>query len=322
VKPGQVLVKIEYVGVCGSDIHFFMDGHIADYWVEGDFILGHESAGTVTAVAGDVTSLKVGDRVAIEPGSTCGECEYCKTGVYNLCPDVVFMATPPVQGAFTNYVAWPANFCFKLPDNVSTLEGALIEPLSVGLEASSIGGVKLGDSIAIFGSGCIGLCTLLAAKAKGATEIIVVDVIEKRLQKAKELGATKIINAKREDPIAAIMEYTNGEGADIAAETAGNSITLKQTVDAVKRGGRIVIVGMGGEAEVNFNFEKLMWKVVSIGTVFRYKNQYPVAIDAVAHGIIDVKQIVTGEYGFKDIAEAFETNINNKDEVVKLVIKM
>ncbi|MDR1954191.1 MAG: NAD(P)-dependent alcohol dehydrogenase [Clostridiales Family XIII bacterium] len=324
IGSGEVLVKVEYVGICGSDIHYLVDGRIADFIVEGDFILGHEAGGTIVKVADDVVTHKAGDRVAIEPGLPCGKCEFCRTGRYNLCPKVApdFMGTPPTHGAFTTYVAWPAEWCFILPDNMSTLEGALVEPLSVGLEATHVAGVKLGSSVTILGSGCIGLCTLLAAKAKGATEIIVVDVIEKRLEKARELGATKIINAKEVDAIEEISKYTDGKGTDFVIETAGNKVTLRQTVDIAKRGGRIVIVGMGADAVIPFNFEKLMWKVLSIGTVFRYQNQYAIAIDAISNGKIDVKQIVTAEYDIDDIQEAFETNIKNKDEVVKLVIKL
>ncbi|MDD3169972.1 MAG: alcohol dehydrogenase catalytic domain-containing protein, partial [Eubacteriales bacterium] len=169
IEENEVLVKLEYVGICGSDVHYFHDGRCGDFVVDGEFMLGHECAGVVERVGGGVTKLAVGDKVALEPGITCGQCEFCKSGKYNLCPDVQFLATPPVQGCYENYIAFPENLCFKLPENISTKEGALIEPLSVGIHAASQGQVGLGDHVVILGAGCIGLVTLLACKAYGAT---------------------------------------------------------------------------------------------------------------------------------------------------------
>jgi len=321
LKSNQVLVKLEYVGICGSDVHYFEYGRIGDFVVNGDFILGHECAGTVEAIGEGVTNVSVGDRVALEPGATCGHCEYCTTGRYNLCPDVEFLATPPYDGCYCNYIAFPASLAFKLPPNVSTREGALVEPLAVGLEAASIGQVKLGSSVIILGAGCIGLTSLLAAKAYGASDIIVVDVIEKRLEKAIELGADKVINAAKTDVCSEIAEYTNNIGADVVMETAGSVRTTQQTVELVKRGGTIVLVGMPPEDIIPFNFAKLRGKVADMKPIFRYKNQYPKAIKAISSGKIDVSKIVTDEYDFTDIGEAFERNIRNKADIVKILIK-
>ncbi|MDR2529845.1 MAG: NAD(P)-dependent alcohol dehydrogenase [Synergistaceae bacterium] len=320
-KEGQVVVKLEYVGICGSDVHYFEHGRIGDFIVEGDFILGHECAGTVVEVGRGVT-LRAGDRVALEPGATCGRCEFCVTGRYNLCPDVEFLATPPYHGCFQNYIAFPAHLAFKLPNNISTKEGALIEPLAVGLEAASVGNVTLGSSVVILGSGCIGLMSLLASKASGASNVTVVDVIPKRLEKAKELGATRVINAAEVDSTEAILTATEGKGADVVMETAGSTRAAQQTPFVVKRGGTIVLVGMGPDDVIPFNFAKLMGQVAGVKTIFRYKNQYPKAIKAVSSGSIDVSGIVTNEFAFDDIAEAFRVNIENKKEVVKIVIKI
>ena len=203
-KDDEVLVKVEYVGICGSDLHYYESGRIGDFVVKPPFVLGHEAGGTVVEVGANVKNLKVGDRVAMEPGKTCGQCEFCKSGKYNLCEDVVFFATPPVDGVFQEYVAHEAGLCFKLPDNVSTLEGALIEPLAVGMHAARQGEAKLGQTAVVTGAGCIGLVTLLSLKAMGVTKVIVVDVMEKRLQKALELGADAVINGKEEDTVARI----------------------------------------------------------------------------------------------------------------------
>lgn len=195
-KKDEVLVKLEYVGVCGSDLHYYETGAIGNYVVEPPFVLGHEPGGVVVEVGADVTHLAVGDKVALEPGKTCGKCDFCRTGRYNLCPEVVFFATPPIDGVFQEYVAHEANLCFKLPENVDTMSGALIEPLAVGFHAAFQGEAKIGQRAVVTGSGAIGLVTLLALKSLGLNEIYVVDIMDNRLAKAKELGATAVINGK------------------------------------------------------------------------------------------------------------------------------
>ncbi len=314
----EVLVKIEYAGICGSDVHYFHEGKCAGFVVDGEFILGHECAGTVTAIGSEVITLKVGDKVALEPGITCGQCEFCKSGKYNLCPDVEFLATPPYHGCYKNYLTFPENMCFKLPENVTTMQGAFVEPLAVGLHAADQAGVKLGDNVVILGSGCIGLCTLLACKANGATDITVVDVFDNRLEVAKKLGATRVVNAKETDIL--ISDLVNSFTRVI--ETAGSHQTLKQTAHLVKTGGTIVIVGMAADSNVTFDFGQIMSKEAEIKTVFRYRNIYKKAISAIANGIIDVGPIVSHEFEFKNIQKAFEECINNKQEVVKAVIKI
>ncbi len=322
IKDHEVLVKLEYVGICGSDVHYLEHGSIGDFIVNGDFILGHECAGEIVAIGSKVTDLELGDKVALEPGCTCGQCEFCKTGKYNLCPDVEFLATPPYHGCLENYIAFPANMCFKLPENITSKEGALVEPLAVGMHAAAQGNVKLGDSVVILGSGCIGLVTLLACKAYGATDITVVDVMPKRLEYAMKLGATRVINAKEEDVVAKLEEITKGKGTDVVIETAGSKITIKQTAYLVKRGGTIVLVGMAPEDIIDYNFAKILSKEATITSVFRYRNIYPKAINAIAKGIIDVSGIVTHEFNFEDTAKAFDFVINNKNDVVKAVIKI
>ncbi len=321
-KEKEVLVKLEYVGICGSDVHYLEHGKIGDFIVNGDFILGHECAGTIVAIGAKVETLKVGDKVALEPGRTCGQCEFCKTGRYNLCPDVVFLATPPYHGCLMNYIAFPENMAFKLPEMISTKEGALVEPLAVGMHAAKQGNVKLGDSVVILGSGTIGLVTLLACKAFGATDITVVDVIPKRLEYAKKLGATTVINATEVDVLAEIDKLTNHQGVDIVIETAGSVKTIAQTPYLIKNGGCIVLVGMAPEDTIEFNFAKIMAKEAEIKSVFRYKNIYPQAIQAISKGVIDISGIITHEFAFDDVSKAFDFVINHKEEVVKAVIKI
>lgn len=318
----EVLVKIEYVGICGSDLHYYETGRIGDYIVNPPFVLGHEPGGTVVEVGKNVKHLKVGDRVALEPGKTCGQCEFCKTGKYNLCPDVIFFATPPVDGVFQEYVAHEAELCFKLPDNVSTLEGALIEPLAVGFHAGMQGGAHAGQTAVVTGSGCIGLVTMMALKAMGVSKVYVVDVMQKRLDKAMELGATGVINAGEQDAVKAVLELTGGVGCDLAVETAGTEITTQQTIHMVKKGATIVLVGYGKTGMMNLPMSLALDKELSFKTVFRYRHIYPMAIDAVANGKVNLKGIITNIFEFEDLQNAMDLSVRDKANIVKSVVKI
>lgn len=321
-KDDEVLVKIEYVGICGSDLHYFEAGRIGDFVVDGPLVLGHEAAGTVVEVGAGVKHLQVGDRVALEPGKTCGQCEFCKQGKYNLCKDVVFFATPPVDGVFQEYVAHEAALCFKLPDNVSTEEGALIEPLAVGMHAANQGDAHLGQTAVVTGAGCIGLVTLLSLKARGVSRVIVVDIMDKRLEKAKELGADMVINGKDEDTVARIMELTNGRGFDLGIETAGSQITASQLIKGANKGATIVFVGYSASGEMTLPIGMALDKELTFKTIFRYRNIYPMAIDAVATGKINIKNIVTDYFELDDIQNALMTCVENKADIVKGVVKI
>lgn len=321
-KDNEVLVKLDYVGICGSDMHYYETGRIGYYVVKPPFVLGHEPGGVVVEVGANVKHLKVGDKVALEPGKTCGHCEFCKTGRYNLCPDVVFFATPPVDGVFQEYVAHEADLCFKLPDSMSTKEGALIEPLAVGFHAAIQGEAHLGQTAVVFGAGCIGLVSMMALKAQGVTDVYVVDIMKKRLDKALELGATGVINSKEEDIFEATKRITDGNGFDIAIECAGTEITTRQAVDVVKKGSNIVLVGYSKSGEMTLPVSKILDKELTIKTVFRYRHIYPLAIKAVADGKVNLKGIVTNEFDFNHVQEAMDQSVTDKSNIVKSVIKI
>ena len=309
VKENEVLVKLEYVGICGSDLHYYETGAIGDYVVEPPFVLGHEPGGTVVEVGKNVKNLKVGDRVALEPGKTCGHCEFCKTGRYNLCPDVVFFATPPVDGVFQEYVAHEAALCFKLPDNVSTLEGALIEPLAVGFHAAIQGDAHLGQRAVVMGAGCIGLVSMMALKARGVSEVL-------------ELGATGVINGAKEDVLEKVNELTDGAGMDLVIETAGTEITTRQAIHMAKKGSNIVLVGYSKSGEMTLPMSLVLDKELTFKTVFRYRHIYPIAIDAVAAGKVNLKGIVTDIFGLDEAQKAMDYSVNNKADIVKAVIQI
>ena len=321
-KEDEVLVKLEYVGICGSDLHYYETGAIGDYVVEPPFVLGHEPGGTVVEVGENVKHLQVGDRVALEPGKTCGHCEFCKQGKYNLCPDVVFFATPPVDGVFQEYVAHEADLCFKLPDNVSTLEGALIEPLAVGFHAAIQGDAHLGQKAVVMGAGCIGLVSMMALKARGVSEVYVVDIMEKRLEKALELGASGVINGAKENVMERVKELTGGNGTDLVIETAGTEITTRQAIQMAKKGSTIVLGGYSKSGEMTLPMSLALDKELSFKTVFRYRHIYPMAIDAVASGKVNLKGIVTDILTLDEAQKAMDYSVNNKADIVKAVIKI
>lgn len=316
----DVLVEMGYCGICGSDLHFYTFGE-PDYPDVYPFSPGHELAGTVVEVGAKVKTLKRGDRVSLEPGIPCRKCEWCKEGRYNLCSSVKFMSYPRTQGGLRKYVAHPEDLCFKLPENISTLEGALVEPLAVGLFATTGSGIQIGKKAAIIGSGAIGLVTLLSLRAMGITEVAVLDVFENRLQKATELGATHVINGSKTDIVKEVKESFGGLGPDYVFECAGNIKTASQTIYMVKRGGTVVIVGnVVGQTPINFQL--CVDKNLTIKTTFRYCNVFPVAIEAIASGRINVKQIVSNEFDFKDSMHAFETSLTEKQSLIKGVIKI
>lgn len=319
LKDTDVLIKMKYCGVCGSDVHFYEHGE-PEFPDVYPFILGHEGAGEVIAVGKAVTSHKVGDRVCIEPGITCGKCEWCKGGRYNLCPNVVFPSAPREPGILRQYVAHPADLAFHIPDSMSYEEGALIEPLAVAMTAVREAGARIGQSAAILGSGCIGLVTLLALRALGITNITVVDLFDIRLTKALDLGASNVVNARNQDPIAAVRALHGGIGPDLVFETAGNRVAASQTIKMVKRGGTIMIIGnVVGETPVDFQLATN--KELTIKTNFRYSNIYPTSIAAVASGRIDLKSIISRYYPLDQAPQAFEDCIEQKASMVKAVIK-
>ena len=321
-KDNEVLVKLEYVGICGSDMHYYETGAIGDYVVEPPFVLGHEPGGVVVEVGSNVKHLKVGDHVALEPGKTCGHCEFCRTGRYNLCPDVIFFATPPVDGVFQEYVAHEADLCFKLPENVSTLEGALIEPLAVGFHAANQGNAHAGQTAVVIGAGCIGLVSMMALKAEGVSKVYVVDIMPKRLEKAMELGADGVINGREQDAVEAVKALTGGMGCDLVIETAGTEFTSRQCVHMTKKGATIVLVGYSKTGEIQLPMSLALDKELEIKTVFRYRHIYPMAIEAVAAGKVNLNGIVTDIFDFDDIQNAMDKSIADKANIVKAVVKI
>ena len=319
---GELQIKLEYVGICGSDLHFYQEGQLANWTLDGPLALGHEPGGVVTAVGEGVTGFEVGDKVSIEPAVPCGKCDECRKGLYNLCTDIKMLAIPHERdGVNAEYCVHDATMCYKLPENVSTLEGAMIEPLAVGIHGTELSDARVGETAIVLGSGCIGLCTVMALKARGVSEIYVADVMDKRLEKALEVGATRVFNSRNES-IEEFAKTLPGGGADQVYECAGNRITTLQTCRLIKRGGKVTLTGVSPEPVLELDIATLNAMEGTIYSVYRYRNLWPKAIAAVASGAIPVKKIVSHEFPFEECIEAIDYSLNHKDEVIKGVVKM
>jgi L-iditol 2-dehydrogenase len=307
--PREVLVQIAAVGVCGSDVHYYEHGRIGSHVVRAPMVLGHESSGRVVGLGEGVTQHEVGDRVTLEPGVPCGRCRECRAGRYNLCRDVRFFATPPIDGAFANYVTIHEDFAFALPDEVSDEAGALMEPLSVGIWACRKAGVGPGDRVLITGAGPIGLLAQQCALAFGATEVIVTDVSEERLELARRTGATRTLKAG--EPL---------EEVDALIECSGHPAALAAGIAAVRPAGTAVLVGMGPEEDATVPLSLIQNREIWLTGTFRYANTYPTAIALVAQGRVDPEAIVTGHYGLDDAEAALLAGRRDPANVKAVVV--
>jgi L-iditol 2-dehydrogenase len=292
--PKEVLIKVSYVGMCGSDIHGFEFGpFIPPKDPNQEIGLGHEVSGVVVKVGSEVTQYHPGDRVLVEPGVPDGSCKYCRTGRYNICPDVDFMATQPnYRGALCQYMTHPEDWVYPVPESMDMIEAALVEPAAVGMHAAILGGASLGSHIVILGCGTIGLMTLQACRSLGATDITVVDIIPSKLELARKLGAKEAINGKETDTVAYLRsdEKFGDHGVNLVFECGGSGFLAQQAVQLVARGGKIMMVGTQSKP-VPIDFLKIN-REVTIQTSFRYCNDYPRTIEAIATGKFDVKSMV------------------------------
>jgi len=321
VRPGTALVKIKAVGICGSDVHYYSKGRIGKQIITKPQTLGHEASGTVVEIGKGVKILKVGDRVALEPGIFCGKCEFCRGNRPNLCRNIKFFGTPPVDGAFLEYIVHPANMLFKFPAELSFEEGALIEPLTVGMYAVELSGLKRGETAAILGAGTIGLSILKSAVLKNVKKIFVTDYLDYRLKIAKNHKNVVVLNAKT-DVVKKIKALTKGRGVDAVFEAAGSADAFKQSVEIAAVGGRVVWAGIPEEDYIKINNHEARRKELVIKTVRRTKHQNEKAVKALVSGKIKVKDLATHRFQLKDIKKAFETAEKYKDGVIKAIIEI
>jgi L-iditol 2-dehydrogenase len=301
VDPGDVLVRVAAVGVCGSDVHYYRHGRIGDFVVEEPLVLGHELSGTIVAVGAGVDEARVGERVAIEPQRPCHHCAQCLAGRYNLCPDMRFYATPPVDGAFAEFVTIESAFAHTLPDSVSFEAGALLEPLSVGIAAVRKALIVPGSSVLIAGAGPIGIICAQAARAFGASRIVISDLVPERRSRALSFGATEAI-----DPT--VLDVTTDlPPVDAFIDASGAPRAVSDGIKAVGPAGAAVLVGLGN-SEMTLPVEHIQNLEVTVTGIFRYTNTWPVAIELVASGQVDLDSLVTGRFGLDEVREALESD--------------
>ena len=312
--PRDALVQVKACGVCGSDIHFYEHGRIGDFVVREPHVLGHEAAGEVVQVGAEVTTLAVGDRVAMEPGLPCRHCAYCLGGRYHLCRDMIFLSAPPHDGFFREFVALPEDFCYRLPDSVSYEAGATVEPLAVGLHAIARVGIHPGENVVVLGAGPIGLLATAAARAVGAGQITAVDLAPMRLDSALQMGANAVVNAAETDPGEALRET-----ADVVLDCAAVDATLRQAFDIIKPGGRVAWVGMAAE-EARVPFQLLQTKEATVMGVFRYAGTFGPAVSLIGTGQVDPLPLVTHRFDFPAVAEAVKFAAENRDIALKTLV--
>lgn len=311
----DVLIRVKSVGVCGSDIHYYREGRIGNFIVKEPLILGHESSGIVEKVGKNVKNVKEGDKVAIEPQVPCRKCDYCKEGRYNLCSDVKFFATPPVNGTFCEYIVHPSDFVYKLPENISLDEGSLIEPLSVGIHAADLIDLKPGERVIVSGLGPVGLLSLIYAKLNSAT-VYGIEKNKKRIEIAKKFGCEYIFDTGQIE----IKEIKDNlkEKFDVVFECSGFSGLIEETINWVKRGGRIVFIGMGADF-INFNILKLTIDEIKISGIFRYANTYKKGIEILSKNKIDLGCLISKKFSLEDLKEALEYPFKNPD-CIKVIV--
>ena len=297
------------VGICGSDVHYWHNGRCGPFVVKKPMILGHETSAEVVAVGSNVKHLQVGDRVATEPATPCGNCEFCRGGKYNLCPDIICHATPPYDGTLVNYFLHSAAYAFKLPETVDNEAGAMLEPLSVAIHSCKRSGVTVGSKVFITGAGPIGILGLMAAKAYGATKIVITDLNEERLKLAKKLGATETIqvlkDVSEEEMLQKVIDAFDGERPEITFECSGAAPSIRLMLLATKSGGTAIQIGMTPE-NVSLPIAQAAAREVTLLGAFRYKDCFPTAVDMAASGKLDLSQLVSHRFDFQESQEAFQ----------------
>ena len=320
--PGEVLLKLASVGVCGSDVHYYVDGRIGDAIVKDPIIMGHEFSATIAGLGEGVESLEVGQLVAVEPAINCGHCEMCLTGHPNLCPNVIFCGTPPVNGVFTHYVVMPAHNCFPLPEGVSAVEGAMLEPLGVAIHTVDLSHLKVGQTIAVLGAGPIGLLIAAVAKVAGAGRIYMTEPQAHRRAFALDYIADEVFDPETQDVAAEIMRATAGRGVDVSFEAAGAQDTPEQGAEMVRLGGTLVLCGIPSEDKLTLKASLIRRKGLTIKMVRRMKHVYPRAIRLVETGMVDVKPVVSHLVALENLQDAFEMVAGYKDGVIRAVVQM
>jgi L-iditol 2-dehydrogenase len=319
---GEVLLKIASVGICGSDVHYYLEGRIGSQIVTDPIIMGHEFSAFIAGLGEGVQGFEMGQLVAVEPGISCGECESCIQGHPNLCPQVRFCGTPPINGVFAGYSVMPAENCFPLPSKFSPDEGAMLEPLGIAIHTIDLAKLKPGNTVAILGAGPIGLLCSAVARAAGASEIYMTEPLAYRREFADRHGATDVFDPANTDVVKVIKSATNGRGVDVAIEAAGASETPQQGAEMCRPGGKLILAGIPADDSLNLTASTIRRKGLTIKVVRRMKHTYPRAIRMVASGLLDMNPYITHTFSLESLSDAFEMVAAYDDGVIKAIVRM
>ncbi|CAH1651365.1 NAD(P)-dependent alcohol dehydrogenase [Chelatococcus asaccharovorans] len=316
---GEVKIRLNTVGICGSDVHYYTHGRIGPFVVEAPMVLGHEAAGTVVAVGEDVTGLKQGDRVSMEPGIPDPHSRASRLGIYNVDPAVTFWATPPVHGVIRPFVVHPANFTFRIPDHVSFAEAALVEPFAVGMQAAAKARIRPGDTAVVIGAGPIGIMVAIAALAGGCARAVVADFAQPKLDIAASYDGVIPVNVRESNLQEEVARLTDGWGADVVFECSGAAAVWSDIAALPRPCGTIVAVGLPIDP-VPFDIAGLSTRELRVETVFRYAHQYDRALALMGSGRVDLKRLISATFPFEDAVAAFERAAEGRPADVKLQI--
>lgn len=319
IKENEVLLAIHWTGICGTDLHMWAHGHAGHVTLTKPMILGHESSGTVVQVGKQVTHLKEGDRICVEPAIPCSNCDFCLSGRYNLCQNIDGRGYP-FDGMCSHLYAHPAKWVFKLPDNVSFEEGALVEPLAVAVHACRRAGIAAGQNVLICGAGPVGLLTMLCAKAMAINKLCITDVIQSRLDLAKKIGADHAILVSSSQELRDQVKEAMGQLVDVAIDCCGSPHTVPPAILCTRPGGVVAVVGLGGE-KASISLPDVVMNEVDIRGVSRYLNCYPIALSLLSTGAVDVRPLVTHRFQLSEAADAFRTASDPEADSVKVLIQ-
>lgn len=320
--PGEVLVQVKEVGICASDVHYFRDGRIGDTVLSAPLILGHEFAGVIAEVGPGVTNVRPGDRVAVEPGIPCYQCDVCAAGDFNLCWNIRFCGTPPTDGAFREFIAWPAQLVERVPDSMSMGEAAMLEPLAVGVYAVDIAGDVHGKTIAVLGAGAIGLSILQAAKAAGCGPAFVTDLVPSRLELARKLGADGTFDARDPQVVEAVKGAGGRQGLDIVFEAAGENKAVVQATEIVRPGGLVIVGGIPDDDRMCMSASTVRRKGLTIRLLRRSKGTLQRSIQLVQGGRVDIASYITHRFPLEQLTEAIEMARDRKDGALRVLVQI
>lgn len=320
--PLDIRIKLHTVGVCGSDVHYYTHGRIGPFVVNEPMILGHEASGTVIETGSLVSSLQIGDRVCMEPGIPDANSRATQIGMYNIDPNVRFWATPPIHGILRPTCVHPEAFTFKIPDNVSFAEAAMVEPLAVGVHAATKARIKPGDIALVMGAGPIGLVTALSAIASGCSRVFLSDLADEKLEIARSMNSAILpINSRTTDLKTSILKETDGWGVDIVFEATGSADAAETVFQTLSPGGCVVLIG-GQSDPISFDVGAAMVREARVESIFRYAHVFPRCIRMLSSGLINVRPLITKKYIFEDSVEAFNVAADARPENIKIQIEI